>query len=96
MQKDILEKAAGIIKKDRGINLKNLTNKEKAILIDALRKKYRLKNLLKELEISKSSYCYQASKIQKKDKYEYLRIRIKEIFAEILKRLKSSYSRVNP
>ena len=96
MQKDILEKAAEIIKKDRGINLKNLTNKEKAILIDALRKKYRLKNLLKELEISKSSYCYQASKIQKKDKYEYLRIRIKEIFAEILKRLKSSYSRVNP
>ena len=82
MQKDILEKATEIIKKDRGINLKNLTNKEKAILIDALRKKYRLKNLLKELEISKSSYCYQASKIQKKDKYEYLRIRIKEIFAE--------------
>ena len=40
MQKDILEKAAEIIKKDRGINLKNLTNKEKAILIDALRKKY--------------------------------------------------------
>ena len=39
MQKDILEKAAEIIKKDRGINLKNLTNKEKAILIDALRKK---------------------------------------------------------
>ncbi len=77
-----MEKATEIIKKDRGINLKNLTNKEKAILIDALRKKYRLKNLLKELEISKSSYCYQASKIQKKDKYEYLRIRIKEIFAE--------------
>lgn len=41
-----------------GINLKTLTNREKAVLIDALSPQHRLKTLLLALCISKSSYCY--------------------------------------
>lgn len=33
MEKDILEKAAELIKKDQGIDINTLTNKEKAIII---------------------------------------------------------------
>ena len=43
LEKDVLEKAAEIIKKDQGISLIKLTNKEKAIVIDALREKYTVK-----------------------------------------------------
>ncbi len=37
LERDILEKASEILKKDRGISLKTLTNREKAVLIDVLR-----------------------------------------------------------
>ena len=46
MELDILNKAAEIIKKDQGIDLKNLTNKEKMSMIDALRTRYPLNELL--------------------------------------------------
>ena len=82
LKKDILEKASEIIKKDQGINLKNLSNKEKTTLIDALRKKYRLNILLRELKLSKSSYFYQASSDRQIDKYKSIRKRIIEIFNE--------------
>ena len=54
-----------------------MTNKEKAIIINALRNHYPLKTLLKILSISKSSYYYQRST---KDKYRVIRTKIKEIF----------------
>lgn len=59
MERDLLEKAAEIIKKGQGINLKELANKEKVKLIDALEKMYPIKELLKKLGMSKSSYYYQ-------------------------------------
>lgn len=77
MEKDILEKAAELIKKDQGIDINALTNKEKAIIINALRNHYPLKTLLKIMSISKSSYYYQRSV---KDKYIDIKIKIKEIF----------------
>ena len=82
MQKDILEKAGEILKKDKGIRLSEISNKEKAELIDALREKYRLKELLEELHIGKSSYCYQQSIKIKPDKYYETRQQIKSIFDE--------------
>lgn len=42
IEKDALEKAAEIIEKEQGILLKQLTNREKAIVIDTLRDKYLL------------------------------------------------------
>jgi len=82
LERDILEKAGEIIKKDQGINLATLTNREKAVLIDALREKHRLKELLSMLHMAKSSYCYQEQTIHRPDKYAGLRSQVKEIFAE--------------
>lgn len=80
LERDVLAKAAEIIKKDQGVSLAALTNREKAIVIDALRIKYKLKELLSVLQISKSSYCYQASVLHKADKYAELRIKIADLF----------------
>lgn len=46
LEKAVLEGTAEIIKKDPGVDPKNLTNKEKAILADALRNEYSLKEVL--------------------------------------------------
>ena len=83
LERDILEKAGEILKKDQGINLKTLTNHEKAELIGALRDKYRLNELLTALKISKSSYCYQAKRIREPDKYSKLRTDLSNLFTAV-------------
>ena len=80
LERDILEKAAEIIKKGAGISPESLSNREKAELIDALRDKYRLKELLQALHLSKSSYCYQMNALKRPDKYCKIRTLIREIF----------------
>ena len=82
LERDILEKAAEIIKKDEGISLKKLSNGEKAIVINALREKYPLRDLLVILNMAKSSYCYQAAVLASDDKYFDLRIKVKDVFNE--------------
>ena len=86
LQKDVLEKAAELIKKEKGVNPITLTNREKTVVIDALRCKYKLTELLSALQIAKSSYCYQENVITSEDKYALLRERIKEIFLSSDKR----------
>lgn len=51
-------------------------------MINALRKKYRLNQLLQILKISKSSYCYQQATLLKPDKYADLCQSIADIFIE--------------
>ena len=80
MELDILKKAAEIIKKDLGIDQKDLTNKEKSKLIDALRVTHPLNNLLAMLEMPKSSYFYQKEAQGKPDKYFDLRAEVKSVF----------------
>lgn len=80
LERDVLEKAAEILKKDKGINLNTLRNSEKAEIIGALRKRYRLKELLYALHMSKSSYCYQANRLRGPDKYVALRTEIHTLF----------------
>lgn len=63
LEKDILEKTTDIIKKDPGINPKELTNKEKTEVIDALKTKYKLKELLLFMKLPKSSYFYQRAQL---------------------------------
>jgi len=58
LERDVLEKAGDILKKEKGISLDKLTNREKVFLIDALRNQYKLNELLPVLRLSKSSYCY--------------------------------------
>ena len=80
LERDMLKKAGDILKKEKGINLDKLTNREKAVLIDALRDKYKLKELLFMLNMSKSSYCYQAQCLHREDKYKHLRAIVKNLF----------------
>ncbi|NLJ17551.1 IS3 family transposase [Globicatella sulfidifaciens] len=80
MQKDILEKAGEIIKKDQGIFLEKLTNREKTILIDAIRPKYKLSQLLIIVDNPKSSYCYHKKQLALPDKYQDVRAKIIDIF----------------
>ena len=82
MEKAILEKSADLIKKERGINPLNLSNKEKTIVIDALLQDYPLTVLLLELKLAKSSYHYHRNRLRLHEKYVDLRSLIKEIFIE--------------
>ena len=76
-----LEKAAELIKKGRGISLEGLKNREKALVIDALRKRFRLKELLPVLAIGKNSWCY-CNKAAGIDRHAKLRIAIRRLFEE--------------
>jgi putative transposase len=82
LEKDVLEKAAEVIKKDQGITLQTLTNREKATVIDTLRGKYPLKELLSVFHMAKSSYCYQETMLKAPDKYENEREMIRKSFTE--------------
>ncbi len=80
---DVLEKAGEILKKEEGINLRLLPNREKTILIDALRGKYTLIELLAYLALSKSSYFYQVNAQRRPDKYGALREKIRAEFKKV-------------
>lgn len=82
LERDILKTAAELIKKEKGVNLETLSNREKAIVINALRDKAPLKDLLEILNIAKSSYHYQVIALNKTDKYHEIRKRIKKVFNE--------------
>lgn len=79
---DILKETLNVLKKDPGVNMEALKNREKAVIVDALRGKYSLPLLLAKLEFSKSSYYYQEACLNQPDKYSDIRIRIKTIFTE--------------
>lgn len=93
LERDVLEKAGEILKKEKGINLDELTNREKVFLVDALRNKYKLKELLPVLKLSKSSYCYQVQCIKSEDKYKDLRLKIKDLFA--INKARYGYRRIH-
>ena len=82
MEIDILKETINVLKKDPGIDQVALSNREKAVIIDALKTKYSLPHLLKKLRISKSGYYYQEKVLIQPDKYFSLRIHIKELFTE--------------
>ena len=82
LEKDVLEKAAEILKKDEGVSLEKLTNRDKAIVIGALRSKYKLHELLDVFHMAKSSYCYQQAVLNGPDKYADLRVKIRTVFDE--------------
>ena len=58
-----------MLKKDPGINVTELKNREKAVVIDAVEDKYPLHQLLKCLCMAKSSYYYQENVMKQPDKY---------------------------
>ncbi len=80
IEKDILEAAAEIIKKDPGVDFKDLSNREKTVLIDALKNEHPLKALLNGLGLSRSSYYYQLWAMRLEGKYKALKSHIVELF----------------
>lgn len=80
MEIDILKETIKVLKKDHGIEQTTLKNREKTVMIDALKNKYSLSSLLEKLELSRSSYYYQEKAIYVEDKYNVLRKEIIELF----------------
>lgn len=80
MEIDILKETINVLKKDPGVDQTALTNREKAVIIDALKDKYSLPILCKKLELAKSSYYYQEKAIHAEDKYHELRKKIIQLF----------------
>lgn len=74
--------AAELVKKDPGADPSNLTNREKTILVGALRDRFALGELLDAVGLAKSSYFYQVHAMEAPDKYAELRESIAEIFQE--------------
>ena len=86
MEQDILLMANELLKKDRGISPQDLKNKEKTLLIDALRSRYGLVRLLRYLKLPKSSYCYHHKRRSLPEKYTELRKKVVSVFNENEKR----------
>ena len=82
MEIDILKETINVLKKDPGIDQSALRNREKAVIVDALKNKYPLPFLLKRLSLSKSSYYYQEATFHQEDKYSSIRRRVTELFRE--------------
>lgn len=80
LEKEILEQASDLIKKESGINPIILTNKEKTQVIDALCSKYSVIELLKILDLSKSSYYYHKKQLADPGKYSKERSLIVQLF----------------
>ena len=81
LDKAVLEGTIEILKKDPGVDPSELSNKEKALMVDALRPAFGLLCALKRISMPRSSYYYHLQAIASPDKYASLRARVKEIFA---------------
>ena len=79
---DVMKETIAVLKKDPGVDLTVLRNREKAVIIDALKRKYTLAMLLSRFNMAKSSYYYQRTVMNKPDKYVSCRAQITSIFQE--------------
>ncbi len=80
MEVAVWKGAAELVKKDPGIDPESLANKEKAILVGALRATFPLNDLLGYIELARSSYYYQEKALSAPDKYADLRMLVREEF----------------
>ncbi len=69
LELDILKETLNVLKKDPGADMTVLTNREKAVIVDAMKAKYSLSLLLNKLRISRISYYYQQHRLSFSDKY---------------------------
>ena len=80
MDIDILKETILVLKKDHGVDMQKLHNREKAVIIDAMSKQYSLPLLFKKLHLSKSSYYYSRRAMRKPSKYTKVENTICSIF----------------
>lgn len=82
LEKDVLEATAEILKKGQGADPRQLTNREKTVVIGAQRDLHPLNELLEVCVLAKSSYFYQCTALAAEDKYAGLRTQLHRIFAD--------------
>ena len=83
LRKDMLQGAAGILKKEMGADPgKRLTNREKALLANALRGEWGLKAVLDGLGMPRSSCQYRAAAMARADRHRGLREAVSREFNE--------------
>lgn len=81
LRRDIMEGALEILGKGTGADPANeLTNREKTLLIESLRPRWRMCELLSALGMARSSYQYQQGALRTPDRDEEARRRISEVF----------------
>ena len=80
LEHDLLKKANELVKKDTGIDRQLLTNREKTLLVDALRQAYPLSELLEALGLARSSYFYHRARLQVAEKHTEVRHAMADIF----------------
>jgi putative transposase len=80
LEHDILKKANELIKKGLGVDLQLLSNREKTLLVDALKETYALSELFAELGFARSSYFYHQARLRGPDKYADARLAITDVF----------------
>ncbi|WP_420893101.1 IS3 family transposase, partial [Roseateles puraquae] len=68
------------LRKELGIDQQPLTNREKTLLVDALRSTYTVTELLVELNLPRSSYFYHRARLGVADKYADVRQAMTNIF----------------
>lgn len=82
LEVDILKETINVLKKDPGVDLNDLKNKEKVAVIDAMKEKYPLPVLLRKMKLPRSSYYYQIKALATEDKHTHLRHEVDRIFME--------------
>lgn len=82
MEHDILAQSNELLKKDQGIDKIKLTNREKTQLVDTLKNEYPLTVLLQSLKLARSTYFYNKSRLNARDKYAEIRTKITTLFNE--------------
>ena len=80
LEHDLLKKANELLKKGLGVAPQLLSNREKTLLVDALKHTYSLSELLAELDLARSSYFYQCARLRCPDKYADARVAITDVF----------------
>ncbi|MDI1252480.1 IS3 family transposase [Thermomonas sp.] len=81
LERDLLKKKANeILKKGLGVDLQLLTNREKTLLVDALKALYALPELLARLALARSSYFYHRARVKVADKYLAVRGTLTDLF----------------
>jgi len=79
---DIMKETLDVLKKEPGVDMTTLKNREKAVIVGALKDKYSLPLLLRKLSLSRSSYYYQLKQRTSPDKHKKIRTRIKKLFVK--------------
>jgi transposase-like protein len=81
LERDILTKANELIKRS-GHQLSDTEKQEKTLIVDALKKKYPVAELLSVLQLARSCYFYHKASKRLCDKYAEIRVIMADIFEE--------------